>query len=200
MPRSSRPPRARQPVGQTETLTTATPPLPFSEPALAPLPGVPIKDGPCDVLEGGLRLFNLVRREDVSGSSGTGIVASGAFCVWGRPYTVQLWWRPGNVGAQSAVQYATLADLEAIHGHVDAQGRPRTEIQWHPPTVGEAARLQQALLRLEIGAQPQTQVGVLVLAARAWLAAFPDDAMMAETIRTTIDRLQPSGPAHPSSD
>lgn len=137
----------------------------------------------------GLRLFDLLRSEDVSGSSGTGVIAAGAFCPWGRPYTVQLWWRPGNVGAQSAVQYATMADLRAIHSHTDASGNPRTVVRWHAPGPSEGERLAAALDALpeypEFGL-----VRLLVMATRAYLAVFPEPGVAA-ALERALQRLQP---------
>lgn len=68
------------------------------------------------------RRFVLVRDEDVSGTSGVGIVAEGALfsnnkavLTWTTKYT--------SVGI-----YDSLAEMEAIHGH---QGR--TRIEWIDP-------------------------------------------------------------------
>lgn len=66
-----------------------------------------------------VKLFKLVRDEDVSGVSGTGIVAEGVKFSDGT--CVLRWvtqWR-------STAVYATVEDLDAIHGHGG-----RTRIEW----------------------------------------------------------------------
>lgn len=77
-----------------------------------------------------MRRFRLVREEDVSGVSGTGVVAEGVvFSVgnialsWCSPY-------------RSVTIYESLADLQAVHGH-----EGRTRIEWlDPPRRGMASR------------------------------------------------------------
>lgn len=66
-------------------------------------------------------LFRLVRREDVTGVSGTGHVADGA--VW-HDGKVTVHWRtaPSSTG-----HYDSLDDVLAIHGHHGA-----TAIEWYP--------------------------------------------------------------------
>lgn len=65
------------------------------------------------------RRFLLVRDEDVSGTSGTGIVAEGVLFSTGK--TVLAW----TTKYTSVAVYDSLAEMEAIHGH---QGR--TSIEW----------------------------------------------------------------------
>lgn len=66
-----------------------------------------------------MRRFRLVRVEDVSGVSGTGIVAEGVMFSSGRAV---LDWRGPR---ETVTIYDSVSDLEAIHGH---QGR--TLIEW----------------------------------------------------------------------
>jgi hypothetical protein len=62
----------------------------------------------------GVRRFVLVRKRDVTGISGTGIVAEGA--VFTNGFSVLCWRRePYAVG-----MYQSLADLIAVHGHEGA--------------------------------------------------------------------------------
>ncbi len=65
------------------------------------------------------RRFVLVRDRDVTGVSGTGTVADGV--AWSDGAAALRWrgrWRSTGV-------YASMADLEAIHGHEGA-----TRIEW----------------------------------------------------------------------
>jgi hypothetical protein len=57
------------------------------------------------------RRFILRRALDHSGFSGTGLVASG--CVWPDNTTVLHW----NTFIRSTTVFATMGDLEALHGH-----------------------------------------------------------------------------------
>jgi hypothetical protein len=66
-----------------------------------------------------IRRFHLIRTKDVSGVSGTGLVAEGVRFGDG---TCAMRWRTET--ASTAV-YGSVADLEAIHGHEGA-----TEIKW----------------------------------------------------------------------
>jgi hypothetical protein len=66
-----------------------------------------------------LRRFVLIRAEDVSGVSGTGIVAEGALSCTRK---VVLFWLTKY---QSVAIYETIDDLMAIHGHDG-----RTTIRW----------------------------------------------------------------------
>ncbi len=66
-----------------------------------------------------MRRFTLVRREDVSGVSGTGIVAEGIVFSTGK---VVLAW---VTQYRSVAVYDSLAELEAIHGHDG-----RTAVEW----------------------------------------------------------------------
>lgn len=65
------------------------------------------------------RRFLLVRERDVTGVSGTGVVAFGVCWPDGG---VVLHWRTGR--ASTAV-YTSVADVEAVHGHEGA-----TTIDW----------------------------------------------------------------------
>jgi hypothetical protein len=69
-----------------------------------------------------VRRFRLVRIEDVSGVSGTGLVAEGVEFNSGK---VVLGWCSEII---SLTIYDTLADMEAIHGH-----EGRTRIVWVDP-------------------------------------------------------------------
>lgn len=66
-----------------------------------------------------MRRFQLVRNHDVSGISGTGIVADGVQFPDG---TVVIRWRGER---QSTVVWPGIEDVEAIHGHSGA-----TVIDW----------------------------------------------------------------------
>jgi hypothetical protein len=68
-----------------------------------------------------LRRFLLLRREDVSGSSGAGVVADGVLSDSGK---AALFWRRGVADAASVALYDSLEDLERIHGH---EGRTHVE-------------------------------------------------------------------------
>ena len=61
--------------------------------------------------EGFFRRFQLVRHEDVSGVSGTGIVAYGVECPNGK--CLMTW----NTQYASTASYDSLSDLTAIHTH-----------------------------------------------------------------------------------
>lgn len=66
-----------------------------------------------------LRMFVLVRAEDVSGTSGTGIVAEGAQFSNGK---CAISWRTYHT---SVAIYNSIEDVMAIHGHDG-----RTTIKW----------------------------------------------------------------------
>ena len=75
---------------------------------------------------GQLRRFHLVRVEDESGVSGTGIVASG---VQFHDGTIAYRWRTAPEHARSTWQIAEhIADVIAIHGHGG-----RTHVVWEDP-------------------------------------------------------------------
>jgi hypothetical protein len=78
-----------------------------------------------------IRRFQLVRREDLSQNSGTGVVAIGALYPSGRCYLEFL---PGDLDLAlnecSFTSHTSLRTLELIHGHLDEQGDPRTTIRW----------------------------------------------------------------------
>lgn len=66
-----------------------------------------------------MRTFNLVRKEDVSGVSGTGVVAEGVEFHDGQ--VVMSWF-----GRHHTIEVApNISDIEAIHGH-----EGRTVIEW----------------------------------------------------------------------
>lgn len=87
-----------------------------------------------------LRRFVLVRREDVSGCSGVGIVADGVEFASGR---VAMQWRPGRVNVQSITVYDSIADVATLHGHDG-----RTTVCWiddvEPWTLAPARTLDVA--------------------------------------------------------
>jgi hypothetical protein len=78
------------------------------------------------------RRFQLIRREDETGISGTGVVAYGVAFPDGR--AVLRW----DTKVNSTVLYESLADLEAIHGHGG-----KTVVHWLDPAM-PAADLQTA--------------------------------------------------------
>lgn len=70
------------------------------------------------------RRFHLVRTEDVSGTSGTGIVAEG--CQFSNGKVALTWtskYHTVNV-------HDSITHIEAIHGHPDENGSLRTTIEW----------------------------------------------------------------------
>ena len=69
-----------------------------------------------------MRRFRLIRREDVSGVSGTGVVAEGVHFSTGK---VALSWCSN---LHSVTVYDGIEDLERIHGH-----EGRTSIEWIDP-------------------------------------------------------------------
>lgn len=66
-----------------------------------------------------IRKFHIERSEDVSGLSGTGIVAVGVMYPSGR--CIMEWVTP----IKSINEYHSIADLEALHGH-----EGRTKVVW----------------------------------------------------------------------
>lgn len=81
---------------------------------------------------GQTRTFELIRHEDVTGISGTGVVAWG--CQFPDGCAVLRW----ATQHSSTAVYNSIGDIEAIHGH-----EGRTEIRWTPHQVrdpfGDAA-------------------------------------------------------------
>ncbi len=75
-----------------------------------------------------MRLFQLVRTEDVSGVSGTGVVAEG---VQFPDDTVVLWWHNYN----SLGIFRSIELLTKIHGHDG-----RTKVAWLEDSMHEVAR------------------------------------------------------------
>ena len=69
-----------------------------------------------------MRRFYLVRHEDPSGVSGTGVVAQGVEFDSGW---VALQFDPGILGVETIYPYRDMADMYLLHGH-----RGRTEIVW----------------------------------------------------------------------
>jgi hypothetical protein len=65
-----------------------------------------------------MRLFNLVRTEDVSGSSGTGVVAQGV--EFDDGHAVMRW----LTDTASTAIYSSVEDIVTIHGH---EGRTTVE-------------------------------------------------------------------------
>lgn len=61
-----------------------------------------------------MKRFYLDRREDVSGPSGTGVVAEGVQFSDGN-CTVR--WGLGNAGFSTTTDYESIISVEAIHGH-----------------------------------------------------------------------------------
>jgi hypothetical protein len=66
-----------------------------------------------------MKTFNLVRKQDLSGVSGTGIVATGCLAPTGK---VAVFWL---TEIRSVVIYDRIEDVLAIHGHEGA-----TELIW----------------------------------------------------------------------
>ncbi len=77
-----------------------------------------------------MRTFHLVRREDVSGVSGTGIVAEGVVFSHGK---ASLAW---VTRYRSVAVYDSLADLLAIHGHDG-----RTVVEWCEPDANQRSQM-----------------------------------------------------------
>lgn len=76
---------------------------------------------------GACRRFQLIRREDETGVSGTGIVAYGVLFPDGR--AVLRW----DTKVNSTVFYDSVADLKAIHGHGG-----KTALHWIDPDMPPA--------------------------------------------------------------
>jgi hypothetical protein len=85
-----------------------------------------------------MRRFTLVREEDVSGVSGTGVVAEGVLLSNNK--VVLSWCSPYH----SVTVFDTIEDLEAIHGH-----EGRTWIEWLDAQSSESrpVALARSLLR-----------------------------------------------------
>jgi hypothetical protein len=69
-----------------------------------------------------LRTFELHRVEDVSGMSGTGVIADGVVFPDGR---CAYRWRGGVAAVATTVTADSIGDVERIHGH-----EGRTRIVW----------------------------------------------------------------------
>jgi hypothetical protein len=74
-----------------------------------------------------MRRFRLIRSEDVSGVSGTGIVAEGVLFSAGK---VALAWCSE---VHSVTVYDRMDDLETVHGH-----EGRTRVEWLDSPEGAA--------------------------------------------------------------
>ncbi len=70
-----------------------------------------------------MRLYELVRDEDVSGVSGVGEVAEVVEFSNGK---VVVAWRPETAGVPNVIVYDSLEDVEKIHGH---GGRTHLEVR-----------------------------------------------------------------------
>ncbi len=67
--------------------------------------------------------FNLIRKTDITGISGTGKIAVG---VQWPDQTVHLYWlKTGTTG-----HYKNIAQLESIHCYNDASGQPNASVEW----------------------------------------------------------------------
>lgn len=86
-----------------------------------------------------MRRFHLVRTVDISGVSGTGVVAEGVQFLDG---TVVYKWRPRTPGGPSQVAvWESIEDCIAVHGHggattvhwLDDEPGPTTETRASPP-------------------------------------------------------------------
>jgi len=75
-------------------------------------------------LRGDIATFHLLRLDDESGVSGIGWVAEGA--VFSNGWVVLVW----PTGTPSLNFYASIADVEAVHGH---GGRTRIVFDHHEP-------------------------------------------------------------------
>jgi hypothetical protein len=80
------------------------------------------------VIKTGLRRFVLVREEDPTGMSGTGIVAEGVQFTNGR---VALTWKTEFI---SVTTFDNIATVETLHTHF---GSDPTKIVWLDPKPGE---------------------------------------------------------------
>jgi hypothetical protein len=101
---------------------------------------------------GAVRRFRLVREEDVSGVSGTGVVAEGVVFSVGK--VALSWCSP----YRSVTIYESLDDLEAVHGH-----EGRTRIEWVDPprqrAVSRRPRLAASQRRPTQGRSANRPVG-----------------------------------------
>ncbi len=96
-----------------------------------------------------MRTFYLNRKEDVSGTSGTGIVAEG--CEFEDGSCVMLW----LTDTSSTCLYGSAEDIETIHSHEGA-----TEIVWEDEMPEEkAAQLRLNRLRVANKLWPRTITG-----------------------------------------
>jgi hypothetical protein len=74
-----------------------------------------------------MRLFVLDRHEDVTGTSGTGVVAEGVQFSDGA---VAIRWRSDT---PSTIHYDSIDDVQQVHGH-----NGRTEVRWVCTSIGGA--------------------------------------------------------------
>jgi hypothetical protein len=85
-----------------------------------------------------MRRFRLIRTEDVSGVSGTGVVAEGVAFSSGK---VALSWCSD---LPTVTVYDSISDLERIHGH-----EGRTHIDWLDLPDQEDATARRCMQRLD---------------------------------------------------
>lgn len=76
-----------------------------------------------------MRTYQVVRHEDVSGVSGTGVVADAVEFPNGK---AAVSFRPGPLGVASVTVYDSIADAQKVHGHGG-----RTEFVEHPDESNE---------------------------------------------------------------
>lgn len=86
-----------------------------------------------------MRTFHLMRTEDESGISGTGIVAEGVEFSSGK---VCIAWVSGVVKSETI--YDSIQEVEKIHGHGG-----KTELVFHTAVQDELAKLFHALAKLD---------------------------------------------------
>jgi hypothetical protein len=111
------------------------------------------------------RTFELVRYHDLSGVSGTGVVAEG--CVF-TDGSVALRWRGNN---PATAVWPDLDSILAVHGHHGA-----TEVRWlEPPTEPEPENDLNHLFDVQHNVRPPTGIadpsGLPTQHPRGWAAA-----------------------------
>jgi len=72
------------------------------------------------------RRFILVRRQDISGLSGTGVVADGV--TWAEDGRTVMRWRKSPLGVRQIAHFDHPREVLAVHGHHGA-----TDLQWIDP-------------------------------------------------------------------
>jgi len=101
--------------------------------------------------------FVLRRTEDITGVSGTGIVADGVRFVGGKTVTR---WRGGTTGVAQTCVWDSIQDVKTVHGHNGA-----TQIDLVP--VGEVIKALAAALAVK-GVDAKTDNEADNDAARGW--------------------------------